>query len=75
MDEGKAVDVVCLDFSKALAPFPTTFSWRNWLLMVWMGALFPPKANCLAGQAQSVVMNGFKPAGSGSLQGFPRAQY
>ncbi|KAK4810383.1 hypothetical protein QYF61_022086 [Mycteria americana] len=32
-DKGKAVDVVYLDFSKALTPFPTAFSWRNWLLM------------------------------------------
>ncbi|GAB0203341.1 mitochondrial enolase superfamily member 1 [Grus japonensis] len=32
VDEGKAVSVY-LDFSIALTPLPTAFSWRNWLLM------------------------------------------
>ena len=32
--ESKAVDVVYLGFDKA---FDTTFSWRSWLPMVWMG--------------------------------------
>jgi len=29
VDEGKAVDVIYLDFSKALMLFPTASSWRN----------------------------------------------
>lgn len=37
VDEGKVVDVVCLDFSKA---FDTIFSWRSWKPMVWTGTLF-----------------------------------
>ncbi|GAB0175652.1 mitochondrial enolase superfamily member 1 [Grus japonensis] len=37
VDEGKAVDIVYLDFSKA---FDIAFSWRNWLLTAWMGVHF-----------------------------------
>ena len=40
VDEGKAVDVAYLDLVKPLTPFPTAFSWRNWLLMAWMGLHF-----------------------------------
>jgi len=39
-DEGKAVDVVYPDFSKAFDTVPTASSCRNWLPMVWMGVLF-----------------------------------
>jgi len=38
VDEGKAVDIFYMDFSKA---FDTTVSsWRNWLPMMWMAVLF-----------------------------------
>ena len=30
VDEGKAVEVVCLDFSKAFDMFPIVFYWRSW---------------------------------------------
>ena len=40
VDEGKAVDVVYLDFSKAFDTISHAFSWQNWLLMAWMGVLF-----------------------------------
>lgn len=40
VDEGKAEDVVCLDFSKAWDGCPTAFSQTEWLLMAWMGVLF-----------------------------------
>ena len=40
LDEGKAVDVVYLDFSKAFDTASHTFSWRNWLLVAWMGTRF-----------------------------------
>ncbi|KAJ7407472.1 RNA-directed DNA polymerase from mobile element jockey-like protein [Willisornis vidua] len=43
VDEGKAMDVVYLDFDtisvKPLTPFPTAFSWRSWLLMTWTDIL------------------------------------
>lgn len=34
VDEGKAVGVIYLDLVKPLTPFPTIFSWRNWLLIL-----------------------------------------
>ena len=37
MDEGKAVDVVYLDFSKALTLSPMLFSCKSWQPMAWMG--------------------------------------
>ena len=40
VDGGRAVDVIYMDFRNALTLFPTAFSWRNWLPMVWMGVLF-----------------------------------
>ncbi|GAB0186408.1 receptor-type tyrosine-protein phosphatase zeta [Grus japonensis] len=43
VDEGKAMDVVYLDFSKVFEPltlFPKAFCWRKWLLMAWMGIRF-----------------------------------
>lgn len=36
VDEGKAVDIVYLDFDTV----STAFYWINWLLMAWMGTLF-----------------------------------
>ena len=44
VDEGKAVDVVNLDFSKAFDTVPTTFSWRSWLPTVWMGIPYTSSA-------------------------------
>ena len=38
VDEGKAADVLYLDFRKAFALSPTTFPWRSWLPTVCMGA-------------------------------------
>ncbi|KAK4815639.1 hypothetical protein QYF61_005201 [Mycteria americana] len=40
VDEEKAVDVVYQTLLKPFTPFPTAFSWRNWLLMAWTGVLF-----------------------------------
>ena len=40
VDEGKSVDIVYLDFSKAFDTrlSPTAFSWRSWLLTAWTSA-------------------------------------
>lgn len=53
MDEGKAVDVVYQDFSKACDTPSTDSSWRSWLHMVWAHALLgetlagrPSPKNC-----------------------------
>ena len=40
VDEGKAVDVLYLDFSKALTRSCTVFSWGNWLPVTWIGIPF-----------------------------------
>ncbi|GAB0202761.1 mitochondrial enolase superfamily member 1 [Grus japonensis] len=40
VDEGKAVGVVCLDFSKAFDTVSHRFSWRNWLVMARTGVLW-----------------------------------
>ena len=39
VDEGKAIDIVHLDFSKAFES-PTVFPWRSWQPMAWTGTLF-----------------------------------
>ena len=40
VDEGEAVGVVYLDFSKVFDAVSHSISWRNWLLMAWTGILF-----------------------------------
>lgn len=35
VDEGKAGDAVYCVLVNHLTPFPTVFSWRDWLLMAW----------------------------------------
>jgi len=37
VDEGKAVNVVYLDFSKDFDAAPTASLWRSWLTTVWIG--------------------------------------
>lgn len=58
-----------------LTLFPTAFSWRNCLLMAWMGPLIAGKT--LAGQLDP--KNGeemeLSPAAGQSQVVFPRAQY
>ena len=40
VDEGKAVDVADLDFSKAFDMSLTVFSWGNWLPVAWTSTPF-----------------------------------
>ena len=40
VDEGKAVDVVYLDFSKAFDMVSHRFSWGNWLPVAWTAVPF-----------------------------------
>ena len=40
LEEGKAVDVVYFDFSKAFDTVSHSILWRNWLLTAWMGTRF-----------------------------------
>ena len=40
VDEGKAVDVIYLDFSKAFALSLMAYSLRSWHLMAWTSVLF-----------------------------------
>jgi len=57
VDNGKAVDEVYLDFSKAFDTVSTASSWTNWLLTAWMVYSSLGK-NWLDGQVQRVVVNG-----------------
>ena len=40
LNGGKAVMLSAWTLVKPLTPSPTAFSWRNWLLMAWMGVLY-----------------------------------
>lgn len=58
VDEGKAVDVVYLDFSKAFES-PIVFSLRSWQPVTWAGTLCWVK-NWLDGWVQRAIVNGVK---------------
>ncbi|RMB95402.1 hypothetical protein DUI87_28123 [Hirundo rustica rustica] len=72
VDEGKAVDIVYLDFSKAFDTISRitvlekmASNGLDWYTLQWV-------KNCLDRQAQKVVMNGV--TSNWSLVGFPSAQ-
>ena len=76
VDEGKAVDVVYLDFSKAFDIISHSILLKKLPAHVLDGCTLRWVTNCLAGRAQRVVVNGVQSSVGGQSQGvFPRAQY
>ena len=74
VDEGKAVDVVYLDFSKAFDTISHSISWRHWQLMARMGVLCAGlKAGWMAEPKEGWWME-LHPAGGRSQVVFPRAR-
>ena len=64
VDEGKAVDVVYLDFTKPLTLSPTAFP-GNWSTLCWV-------KNSLDGQAQRRVVNGAVSSWGSVTSGVPQ---
>jgi len=72
MDEGKAVDVVYLDFSKALDTVPQSILLEKLAACGLDGCTLHWIKNWLNGQAQRVVVNGVKPSWWLVMSGVPQ---
>ena len=76
VDEGKAVDVVYLDFSKAFDTISHSILLKKVAAHGLDRRTLHWVTNWLAGRAQRVVVNGVQSSVGGQSQGlFPRAQY
>ena len=75
LDEGKAVDVVYLDFSKAFDTVSNNILLSKLATRGLDGHTLCWVKNCLDGRAQRAVVNGVKSVGSWSRVVSPRARF
>jgi len=75
VDEGKAVDVVYLDFSKTFDTVPHSILLEELAAHGLDGCTLCWIKNWLNGQAQRVMENGVKSRWRPVMNGFPRAQF
>jgi len=75
VDEGKAVDVICLDFSEAFDTVPHSILLEKLAAHGLDGCTLLWIKNWLDGRAQRVVVNGDKSSGWVAKNGVPKVQF